>query len=168
MNLVHHAVLALVFAVVGCCVGSFLNVCAYRIPRGLSLLRPRSRCPRCGMAIRAHDNVPVLGWLILRGECRACGCAISPRYLVVELGTGLAFAAGYLTQVVIASGDPWERAGAVVVVTQLMTLWTVISIVVVAALAVHDARAHSARLAQGPGVGGEDQGLSWGEHARVG
>jgi leader peptidase (prepilin peptidase)/N-methyltransferase len=161
----HHAILALWFTALGCCVGSFLNVCAYRIPRGLSLLRPRSRCPRCRAAIRAYDNVPVLGWLILRGECRACGGAISPRYPLVELGVGLSFAGLYLAEVVCASRDLWEQTGAVVVLFRLLMLWTAISIVVVAALTVRDARADSARRAHGPGVGGQNQGLSRCEHA---
>lgn len=71
----------------GACVGSFLNVVAWRLPRGESLLRPRSHCPSCGAHIGARDNAPVLSWLLLRGRCRACGTPISPRYPVVEAGT---------------------------------------------------------------------------------
>jgi leader peptidase (prepilin peptidase)/N-methyltransferase len=77
----------------GAAVGSFLNVVAYRLPRGESLLRPRSRCPGCGVQIAARDNVPVLSWLLLRGHCRACGARISARYPVVEALTALLFAA---------------------------------------------------------------------------
>jgi leader peptidase (prepilin peptidase) / N-methyltransferase len=73
----------------GMIVGSFLNVVAYRLPRGESLISPGSRCPECGTPIKAYDNVPVLGWLLLRGRCRACGAAISPRYPLVEAGTGV-------------------------------------------------------------------------------
>jgi Bacterial Peptidase A24 N-terminal domain len=164
----HHAILALLFFAVGCCVGSFLNVCAYRIPRGLSLLRPRSRCPRCVAAIRARDNVPLLSWLNLRGECRDCGCRIPLQYLFVELGVGVSFAGVYLARVAIASGDLWEQSGAAPVFVNLLTLWTTISIFVVVTLTVRDRRACSARLAQRPGVGGEEQGLTWGEHARLG
>jgi leader peptidase (prepilin peptidase) / N-methyltransferase len=69
--------------------GSFLNVVVYRLPRGLSLVRPASRCPACEVPIKARDNVPILGWLLLRGRCRACGVNISPRYPVVELAMGL-------------------------------------------------------------------------------
>lgn len=69
----------------GLVVGSFLNVVSYRLPRGESLIAPGSHCPRCGTAVKPHDNVPVIGWLLLRGRCRACGERISARYPVVEL-----------------------------------------------------------------------------------
>ena len=59
----------------GAVVGSFANVCIHRLPRGESVVAPRSRCPRCGTPIAARDNVPVLSWLLLRGRCRACRCA---------------------------------------------------------------------------------------------
>lgn len=65
--------------------GSFLNVVIHRLPRGESLLGPRSRCPECGAAVRVRDNVPVLGWLLLRGQCRDCAAAIPARYPLVEL-----------------------------------------------------------------------------------
>jgi hypothetical protein len=168
VSLMHHAILALLFFAVGCCIGSFLNVCAYRIPRDLSLLRPRSRCPRCVAAIRARDNVPVLGWLILRGRCRDCGCTIPLQYLFVELGVGISFAGVYLAPVAIASGDLWEQNGAAVVFVNLLTVWTTISIFVAVTLTARDGRARSVRLAQRPGVGGEEQGLTCGEHARLG
>jgi leader peptidase (prepilin peptidase)/N-methyltransferase len=76
-------------AVMGAIFGSFLNVVAYRLPRGESLSRPRSRCPGCESPIRPYDNVPVLSWLALRGRCRACGVRISARYPLVEAGTAL-------------------------------------------------------------------------------
>jgi leader peptidase (prepilin peptidase)/N-methyltransferase len=66
-------------AVGGLIVGSFLNVVAYRLPRGESLVWPASRCPSCGTHLRAYDNVPVLGWLMLRGRCRSCHDRISGR-----------------------------------------------------------------------------------------
>jgi leader peptidase (prepilin peptidase)/N-methyltransferase len=70
--------------------GSFLNVVVHRLPRGESLVRPRSRCPGCGAPVRPRDNVPLLGWLLLRGRCRDCAAPISPRYPLVEaLGGGL-------------------------------------------------------------------------------
>jgi leader peptidase (prepilin peptidase) / N-methyltransferase len=75
-------------AVLGAVFGSFLNVVAYRLPRGESLSRPRSRCPGCLTPVRAYDNVPVLSWLLLRGRCRACREPISARYPLVEAGTG--------------------------------------------------------------------------------
>ena len=76
-------------AVVGAVFGSFLNVVAYRLPRGESLSRPRSRCPQCQTQIEAYDNVPVLSWLALRGRCRSCRAPISARYPLVEAVTGL-------------------------------------------------------------------------------
>lgn len=69
----------------GLVVGSFLNVVSYRMPRGESLIAPGSHCPRCGTAVKPYDNVPVIGWLLLRGRCRACRERISARYPVVEL-----------------------------------------------------------------------------------
>lgn len=77
----------------GLCLGSFLNVVAYRLPAGLSLATPPSACPACGTAIRPYDNVPVLSWLVLRGHCRSCDGSISPRYPLTEAGTGALFAA---------------------------------------------------------------------------
>jgi leader peptidase (prepilin peptidase)/N-methyltransferase len=76
-----------VFAL-GLVFGSFLNVCIYRMPRGLSVVRPGSACPGCGKEIRFYDNVPVLSWLFLRGRCRNCSVKITPRYAIVELLTG--------------------------------------------------------------------------------
>ena len=83
---------AVVFAL-GLIFGSFLNVCIYRMPRGLSVVRPRSACPNCGKQIAAYDNVPVLSWLWLRGRCRHCHARITPRYMIVELALGLLFLA---------------------------------------------------------------------------
>lgn len=87
------AVRAGIFAVIGLAVGSFLTVVIHRVPRKESVVRPRSRCPRCGTELRARDNVPVVGWLLLRGRCRACGEPISPQYPLIELATGGLFAA---------------------------------------------------------------------------
>ncbi len=75
----------------GCCVGSFLNVCIYRIPREMSLVRPGSHCPCCNEPIAWYDNIPIVSWLSLGGLCRRCGVLISPRYLFVELLTGAIF-----------------------------------------------------------------------------
>ena len=75
----------------GLCIGSFLNVVVYRLPRHESLVRPASHCPGCGVAIRWYDNIPVVSWLVLRGKCRACGTRISARYILVESITGGAF-----------------------------------------------------------------------------
>lgn len=75
----------------GLVVGSFLNVCIFRLPRGESLVRPGSHCPSCGKPIRPSDNVPLLSYLFLRGRCRSCGTPISIRYPLVEGMTGLGF-----------------------------------------------------------------------------
>jgi leader peptidase (prepilin peptidase)/N-methyltransferase len=82
----------------GATIGSFLNVVAYRLPRAESLVRPGSRCPGCGTAIKVYDNVPVLGWLLLRGRCRSCRTAISPRYPIIEALTGALAVGVVLTQ----------------------------------------------------------------------
>lgn len=85
---------AAIFAL-GLAFGSFLNVCIYRLPLGRSVVAPRSACPHCGKEIPLYDNLPVLSWLVLLGKCRNCKEPISPRYLVVELLTGLLFLGCY-------------------------------------------------------------------------
>ena len=79
--------------VVGAAVGSFLNVVVYRLPLGISLVHPPSHCPKCGKRIPWYDNVPVLGWIMLRGRCRQCHNPISMRYPVVEAITAAMFGA---------------------------------------------------------------------------
>jgi leader peptidase (prepilin peptidase) / N-methyltransferase len=81
-----------VCAAVGLILGSFLNVVIARVPEGESVVRPGSRCPRCGTPIAPRDNIPVVSWLLLRGRARCCGGRISVRYPIVELATGGAFA----------------------------------------------------------------------------
>jgi leader peptidase (prepilin peptidase)/N-methyltransferase len=85
------AVLVLFVAVLGLAIGSFLNVVIWRVPRGESVVHPPSACPSCGSAIRPGDNVPILGWILLRGRCRDCRAPISARYPMVEAGTALLF-----------------------------------------------------------------------------
>ncbi|MET0435246.1 MAG: prepilin peptidase [Cellulomonas sp.] len=87
------APLVLTAAVLGLAIGSFLNVVVWRVPRGESVARPPSACPRCGHRIRARDNVPVLSWMLLRGRCRDCRAPIARRYPLVEAGTAVLFAA---------------------------------------------------------------------------
>jgi leader peptidase (prepilin peptidase)/N-methyltransferase len=87
------AVLPLLAGVLGLLVGSFLNVVVYRLPRGESIVRPGSRCPSCGTPIAPRDNVPLVSWALLRGRARCCGARVSVRYPLVELTTGVAFAA---------------------------------------------------------------------------
>lgn len=84
-------VTALWLGFLGACIGSFLNVVAYRLPLGMSVVWKPSHCPKCNHPIRARDNVPVLGWLWLRGKCRDCGSPISPRYAIVEAIMGVIF-----------------------------------------------------------------------------
>ena len=76
--------------------GSFLNVCIYRLPRGMSVISPRSACPECHTPIAGFDNIPVLSWLILGGRCRHCRVRITPRYAVVELVCGLLFLLSFM------------------------------------------------------------------------
>ena len=83
--------IATIAGVFGLLIGSFLNVVIYRVPIGMSVVRPASACPNCGSEIHAYDNVPVVAWLALRGRCRNCSAPISARYPLVELGTGLFF-----------------------------------------------------------------------------
>ena len=85
----------------GMILGSFATVVAHRVPRGESIVMGRSRCPSCGATIAAYDNVPVLSWLMLRGQCRRCGERISPRYPLTEL----AMAALFATTVLILGTD---------------------------------------------------------------
>ena len=85
--------LSVVAALFGAIVGSFLNVVVHRLPAGLSIVFPGSRCPRCGAPIRAKDNVPVLSWIALGGRCRDCHEPIDPRYPLVELANALLWAA---------------------------------------------------------------------------
>ncbi len=88
-------VIPLFFFLFGIVIGSFLNVCISRIPEGISIVSPGSRCPRCHQPIEPRDNIPVLGWLLLGGKCRNCGLPISPMYPLVELATGLIFVLTY-------------------------------------------------------------------------
>lgn len=88
-------ILASSIFVLGLAFGSFLNVCIYRLPLGLSVVTPRSACPKCEHPIAFYDNIPMVSWLILAGRCRHCKTRISPRYLMIELLNGVLFLACY-------------------------------------------------------------------------
>src|SRR3954471_6793503 len=88
----------MVIGLLGAMVGSFLNVVIHRVPRGESIVAPRSRCPSCESPISARDNLPIISWLALRGHCRRCGEPIAIRYPVVEAVTALTFLAVALTR----------------------------------------------------------------------
>jgi leader peptidase (prepilin peptidase)/N-methyltransferase len=99
----------------GLLAGSFVTVVAHRVPRGESIVGPRSRCPGCGAQIAAYDNVPVLSWLALRGRARCCGTPISPRYPLTELALGALYAA----TVLVLWDEPGEVALGLAFVTTL-------------------------------------------------
>ena len=98
---------SLVFFSFGCIIGSFLNVCIYRMPLDLSVVTPPSHCPHCKYAIPFYLNIPLLTWLSLRGKCKNCGAPISARYFAVELLTGVAFLACWLA---FGQQSPWIAA----------------------------------------------------------
>ena len=98
--------------------GSFVTVVAHRVPRGESIVGPRSRCPACGVQIAAYDNVPLFSWLALRGRARCCGAAISPRYPLTEVTLGVLYAA----TVIVLWGEAGEIALGLVFVTALVAV----------------------------------------------
>jgi leader peptidase (prepilin peptidase)/N-methyltransferase len=111
-----QSVIPAVVFLLGLLIGSFLNVCILRIPRGKSIVLPASQCPACQAPIKSYDNIPILSWLILGGRCRACKAKISPLYPMVELLTGLLFLACYFAfgQTVVAA--KWAAFAALMVV----------------------------------------------------
>jgi leader peptidase (prepilin peptidase)/N-methyltransferase len=104
-------------AAFGAILGSFLNVVAYRLPKGQSLSLPRSRCPQCETPIKPYDNIPVLSWLLLRGRCRACQARISRRYPLVELATAV-----LMGLVVLAKGADSDALLGLVLVPLLVAI----------------------------------------------
>ncbi len=110
-------VISLAFApLMGLVIGSFLNVVAWRLPRGESLSKPGSHCPSCDAPVRPYDNVPVLSWLLLRGRCRSCKGTISSRYPIVEAVTALL----YVVVVAVLWNDPLKIALGIALVTVLV------------------------------------------------
>jgi leader peptidase (prepilin peptidase) / N-methyltransferase len=115
-------VAAIVLAALGgLIIGSFLNVVAYRLPRGESLAHPPSHCPSCGEPIKPYDNIPVLSWLLLRGRCRNCKAAISPRYPLVEALTGVLYA--------LVMWARWDDASGIALGIVLVTVLIPIAII---------------------------------------
>jgi leader peptidase (prepilin peptidase)/N-methyltransferase len=102
------AAVAVLAAVLGACVGSFLNVVAWRLPREESVVHPRSHCPHCGTQLRWFENVPLVSWMLLKARCRHCGSAISGRYPAVELLTaGLFVATALGSPTALAAPPAW-------------------------------------------------------------
>ena len=102
-----HAILIFGLFSIGAVVGSFLNVCIYRIPWEKSVIWPASHCPRCFSSIAAQDNVPIISWMSLRGECRTCGLPISARYPLIEALVGVLFASVYVITILYGKPIPW-------------------------------------------------------------
>jgi len=116
--------------VFGCCVGSFLNVVIYRLPRDKSLIKPPSACPACGRGIHFYDNIPLVSWLLLGAKCRHCKAPISPRYFVIELLTGLVFAGLFflLFRTELRSGvGPFLQGGWFIYLTSIILLAALIA-----------------------------------------
>ncbi len=110
----------------GACVGSFLNVVNWRLPRGMSLSHPPSRCPTCGGRLRfIRENLPILGWILLRGQCRFCKAPISPVYPIVELCMALVFAGLYVCLFMVDPADTlwWEGGGSWWLEQQFTRAW---------------------------------------------
>lgn len=110
-------VLTIWLAFMGLAVGSFLNVVIARVPHDESIVRPRSKCPKCGASLAWYDNLPVVSWLLLRGKCRSCRAPISPRYILVELLTGTLFMA-----CLVRFGWTWPLVPALTLVVLLVPL----------------------------------------------
>lgn len=108
-------------AIIGLCVGSFLNVVIYRLPRGESLSSPPSRCPSCGKRLAWFDNVPVVSWLLLAGKCRRCGARISIQYPIVEATTAI----GAVVVVLFTPADGVLLASRFVLTAILITLFVI-------------------------------------------
>lgn len=128
----------------GICIGSFLNVCIYRLPTGESLTKQNSHCMTCGTPIKWYDLIPVFSWLFLRGKCRACGAKISGRYILVESLTGIIFTLTFMRFDVVAHGLIYPAmiclflAGVIVIGfedfdTREMTVGVLVYLVVIAA-----------------------------------
>jgi len=119
---------------VGACVGSFLNVVIYRLPRGKSLVHPGSLCPHCGHAIRLADNIPILSWLVLGGRCRDCKGPISSRYVFVELAVAIIFLGVALVETKLTGGFPrrnWDATRWLITPLDTLPFWSAYALHVV-------------------------------------
>jgi len=149
--------------VLGAVFGSFLNVVVHRLPRHESVVRPASRCPKCGVAVKPYDNIPIISWLLLRGHCRSCGEPISPRYPAVEALTAalcvgavlvhdsassIALSLGLILIVIPAALIDLEHR---IIPNRLTLLGAVVAIVLGTAL---DPSGEPARLIAGAAAGG--------------
>jgi len=149
------SVLAFVFAV-GACVGSLINVLVYRIPRGLGVVVPSSKCPHCNTKLSFRENIPILGWIILRGRCRHCRARISREYPIVESAVAVLFAGIYALWYIAAPGDTllgvpigaiapeWAHNGAALTWPAMVVVLTLIASLV--AMTLIDARTYTIPL----------------------
>jgi leader peptidase (prepilin peptidase)/N-methyltransferase len=110
------------FFLLGIVIGSFLNVCITRIPEGVSIVAPGSRCPQCGTPIKPYDNVPLFAWVWLGGKCRACKHPISAMYPLIELVTGLLFAACYVEFGITQTTVKWLFFSCLIIVLTITDL----------------------------------------------
>lgn len=106
--------------ILGAVIGSFLNVCIYRVPQGLSIIRPASRCTSCGTPIKVYDNIPILSYVLLLGKCRKCGAKLSVRYPLVEV---LNAALYVLVLATFGSNSPWILVGYALFVSSLIVIF---------------------------------------------
>ena len=111
----------------GACIASFLNVVIWRVPRGESIVRPPSHCPKCNAEIKWYQNIPILAWLALRGKCANCKAPISPRYILIELLGGVLFLAAFCKY--ISSDAHWP-----VPLVQVLVVWIWISLMIVGSM----------------------------------
>jgi len=112
----------------GACIASFLNVVIWRVPRGESIVRPPSHCPKCNAEIRWYQNIPILAWLALRGKCANCRAPISPRYILIELVGGCLFLAAFL------KFGQEQTFFAPVTVAHVIVMWIWISLMIVGSM----------------------------------
>lgn len=124
MNVALDVTLYILSALAGLAVGSFLNVCIYRLPRGEFFSKSRSYCPKCGAQIKAYDNIPLFSYIILRGKCRNCKERISPRYPFVEALTCALWVGNYATFGLDGMTIVWDIAVAVLIVAAFVDLDT--------------------------------------------